>query len=572
MAKDIELKGKARSDEIVKCGQDPIYFMKRYVYISHPDRGLIKFDTFPFQDECVKDFESHRFNIVLKSRQLGLSTVAAAYCLWFALFQRQKNVLVIATRLDVAKNFLRKVRQMFDGLPKWLIMPTLKEDSVRYLNFTNGSRITAIPTGDDAGRSEAVSLLIVDEAAHIDKFDYHWTGLYSTVTHSGRAIILSTPKGVGNKFHELWMGCDLKKKENDFHGIELPWNVHPEHDQAWFDHQCKNLDKRGIAQELLCDFQASGQTYISPPEIQWLTDSIKPPIAKFELDPNVWIWKYPITGRKYVMSADVARGDGDDYSTFHILDTEDNEVVAEYQGKRPPDRFGELMVEVGQRYNNALICNEKNSFGLATSYKLRDLKYPNLYYEKFAKGGPYQQIYNPLDVEGESPGFTTSSKNRIQILSKLEQAVRNKSVKIYSSRFAEEVKTLIWKETRAQAQKGYNDDLVISLAILCFIFELGDNVSMDNTAVNNAMVRAWSKSSTNYTSTGYSNMAASVIGQQDSMATGFQRSSMGNGLKPGMITPEGFVQVPAGQVPAGVDKAQLESALSIYNMYNWLLK
>ena len=109
MAKEQVLKGQARTNEIVKCGQDPVYFMKRYVYISHPEKGLIKFNTFPFQDQCLSDFQAHRFNIILKSRQLGLSTVTAAYCLWFALFQRQKNVLVIATRLDVAKNFLAKV-------------------------------------------------------------------------------------------------------------------------------------------------------------------------------------------------------------------------------------------------------------------------------------------------------------------------------------------------------------------------------------------------------------------------------------------------------------------------------
>lgn len=575
MAKPIELKGQARANEIIKCGQDPIYFMKRYVEISHPDKGLIKFNTYEFQDECVKSFQEHRFNIILKSRQLGLSTVSAAYCLWFALFQRQKNVLVIATRLDVAKNFLRKVRQMFESLPPWLVMPGIKEESVRYLAWTNGSRITAVPTGDDAGRSEAVSLLVVDEAAHIDKFDYHWMGLYSTITHGGRAILLSTPKGVSNKFHELWMGSDQEQATNDFHGIKLPWWVHPEHDEAWFQGECKNLDKRGIAQELLCSFEASGHTYISAPEIRWLSENIQNPIAKFELDPNLWIWKFPIPNRVYIISADPARGDGEDFSTFHILDTEENEIVAEYQGKRPPDRLAELLVEIGKKYNNALICNEKNSIGLVTSYKLRDLKYPNLYYEKLAKGGVFQTIYNPLEIEGETPGFTTSSKNRIQILAKLEQAIRNKSIKIYSSRFAEEVKTFIWKETRAQAQKGYNDDLIMSIAILCAVFELGDtNQTYSSAEMNQAMLRAWSKTSTNYTSTGYAQMAGSAqnANGNNALATGFQRSTINPNIKPGIITPDGFVQLPPNKIPPGVDPTKLQDAVNIYNLYNWLLK
>lgn len=572
-AKVRELKGAARAEEIIKCGQDPVYFMKHYVYISHPDRGLIKFDTFPFQDDCIADFQNHRFNIILKSRQLGLSTVCAAYCLWTALFQKQKNVLIIATRLDVAKNFLRKVRQMYDSLPPWLVMPTLKEESVRYLNFSNGSRITAVPTGDDAGRSEAVSLLVVDECAHIDKFDYHWMGLWSTITHGGRAILLSTPKGVGNKFHELWMGCDVEKAENDFHGIRLPWEVHPEHDEAWFKKECKNLDARGVGQELLCSFNASGNTYIAAPEIGWLSENIIPPISKYVNDPLVWIWKHPVPGHKYIISADVARGDGDDYSSFHVLDTDIREIVAEYQGKRPPDRLGELLVEVGARYNNAMICNEKNSFGLATSYKLRDLKYPNLYYEKLARGGP-TQVYTPMDIEGETPGFTTSSKNRTSILAALESAVRNKTLKIYSSRFAEEVKTLIWTGTRAQAQKGYNDDLTMSMAILCWIFDLGGDGSIqDNEVWNQAMASAWSKSSTSYNSSGYSNLAGTKTKDPDATigtATGFQRSNVSGNPQP-VRQPDGNVSIPKSRVPAGVHPETLESAMNVYNIYSWLM-
>lgn len=159
----ISPKGKAKYAEIVKCGTDPVYFIKRYCYISHPKKGLIKFNTYPFQDDCILDFESHRFNIVLKSRQLGLSTVSAAYCLWLAIFQKEKNIMALATRLEVAKNFLRKVFTMYDNLPDWLVLPQEKGRSMKTIEFSNGSRITAVPTGEDAGRSEGISLLLVDE-------------------------------------------------------------------------------------------------------------------------------------------------------------------------------------------------------------------------------------------------------------------------------------------------------------------------------------------------------------------------------------------------------------------------
>lgn len=149
--------------EIMRCGTDPSYFISKYVKISHPLKGPIPFQTFPYQDNCLKAFQTNRFVITNKSRQLGLSTLSAAYSLWMALFQRDKNILVIATRLEVAKNFIKKVNGMYDSLPKWLVMPQIKARSVKYLEFSNGSKVQAVPTGTDAGRSEALSLLVVDE-------------------------------------------------------------------------------------------------------------------------------------------------------------------------------------------------------------------------------------------------------------------------------------------------------------------------------------------------------------------------------------------------------------------------
>lgn len=154
---------KDQINEILKCGADPIYFIKTYVKIAHPTRGLVSFQTYPFQEECVEAYQEHRFVIVNKSRQLGLSTVSAAYCLWMALFQKEKNILVIATDMKVAMNFVRKVKGMLKELPKWLILPKVIGDSKQQIEFSNGSRVHATPTSDTAGRSEALSVLFVDE-------------------------------------------------------------------------------------------------------------------------------------------------------------------------------------------------------------------------------------------------------------------------------------------------------------------------------------------------------------------------------------------------------------------------
>lgn len=157
-----------RYKELMKCGQDPKYFIKRYIKISHPTKGLIKFELFPFQEDCLDAFVSHKKIIVNKSRQLGLSTVAAAYSLWLVLFHREKNILVIATKMDIAKNFIKKVEANLAGLPDWLVMPQVTAKSVKYLHFSNGSQIKAIPTSAASVRSESLSVLIIDECIDTD--------------------------------------------------------------------------------------------------------------------------------------------------------------------------------------------------------------------------------------------------------------------------------------------------------------------------------------------------------------------------------------------------------------------
>ncbi len=205
--------------EIVHCGKDPVYFINKYVKIQHPTKGLVNFDTYEFQDDCLADFVNHRFNIILKSRQLGISTLSACYAVWLACFYRDKNILVIATKLAVAQNFIRKVKTAIRSMPPWLCLPEIISSNKQGVEFNNGSSIKAVPTSDDAGRSEALSLLIVDEAAFIRNFDELWMGLYSTLSTGGRAIILSTPNGVGDKYHELCVQAE--NKENEFNFIKL---------------------------------------------------------------------------------------------------------------------------------------------------------------------------------------------------------------------------------------------------------------------------------------------------------------------------------------------------------------
>lgn len=494
----------AQFKEVMLCGRDPVYFINEYCKITHPQRGLIPFKTYDFQDFCVREFVKHRFNVILKSRQLGLSTVTAAFAVWMALFHKEKNILIIATKLKTAINFIKKVKTILNSLPVWLKISSY-EDTRQEVRFKNGSYIQAIPTSEDAGRSEALSLLIVDEAAFIRNFEEIWTGLYPTLSEGGSAIILSTPNGVGGQYYQIYTGAEAKT--NDFNPIKLMWYVHPEHDEAWFAKESKQFSKRKIAQEMLCEFIGSGDTYINADDIAWLESIKRDPITygdKLFGDPtdvvmnrierDIWIWVGPLVGHKYIISADVARGDARDFSTFHIFDCATGEIVAEFKGKIAPDKFGVLLDKYGKIYNRAYICPENNTFGFTTCSKLKELKYPKLVYQNVKASQIDSYIADPDD----QAGFSTQTKSREFALAKFEELIRNKTIKSFSARLVNELRTFIWSGTKAVAMKDEHDDLVMSAAIGSWLFDSIFGKATGDTSNSLAMLKGISKSNTRY--------------------------------------------------------------------------
>jgi len=241
--------------EYVKCAGDPAHFMRKYCYIQNPTRGRVLFNLYPFQDKVLNLWKDNPYSVVLKSRQLGISTLVAGYSLWLMLFHKDKNVLCIATKQETAKNMVTKVKFMYENLPSWLRIPA-DENNKLTLRLSNGSQVKAVSAASDSGRSEAVSMLIIDEAAFIEGIDEIWASAQQTLATGGGAVVLSTPYGVGNWFHKTWVRAE--SQENDFLPIKLPWYVHPERNEAWRKRQDELLgDPKLAAQECF-----SGDTII----------------------------------------------------------------------------------------------------------------------------------------------------------------------------------------------------------------------------------------------------------------------------------------------------------------------
>jgi len=485
--------------EYIKCAKDPVYFMKKYCWIQHPTRGRVQFNLYPFQEGTLNLLNKHDRSIILKSRQLGISTLSAGISLWMMIFQKDKAILVVATKQDTAKNLVTKVKFMYDSLPSWLQIGFVENNKLA-LRLKNGSQVKAVSAASDAGRSEAISLLIVDEAAFIEenRIEEIWGSSQQTLSTGGKAIVLSTPNGTGNFFHRMWNKAE--EGVNGFVPIRLPWTVHPERNEEWRQQQDDELGARMAAQECDCDFTTSGNTVFEPEIMNFVEKTnICDPVERRGIEGSLHIWEYPDYTRKYMITADVARGDSLDYSAFHIIDIEESKQIGEFKAQIGTKEFGHMLVSIATEYNNALLVVENANIGWNTIQVIIDKGYQNLYYSPkgdaatnadafLAKG------YDTIDPSKMVPGFTMSLKTRPLTIGKLDAYLREKSIVIQGKRTLEEMRTFIWKNGRAEAQTGYNDDLVMSLATACYVRDTALKFAQQGIDITRAALKNFTKS------------------------------------------------------------------------------
>jgi len=459
--------------EYIKCATSPTHFFRKYCYITHPTKGRILFHLYPFQEKVLNDFREHRFSIINKSRQLGISTLSAGFALWTMLFNKDKTVLCIATKQETAKGMVEKVQFMYNNLPTWLKGNKPISDNKLSLKLSNNSQIVATSAASDAGRSYAVSLLLIDEAAFIEGIDKIYTSIKPTIATGGGIIALSSPNGIGNWFHKTYTEAQIGK--NDFYPIELKWNLHPDRDEQWEVTERANMSPREFAQEYDCDFLGSGNSVIEPDNLSFYEQTfIQDPVERRFMGGDFWIWQYADYGRNYIISADVARGDGSDYSAFHVIDIEACEQVAEYKSQIGTREYGNMLVSVAAEYNNALLVVENANIGWDVVNTIIEKGYQNLYYSPRAYGELNIDKWKAkVGSDQTVPGFTTSAKTRPLVVSKMEAYIRDRHFVFHSKRLLEELRVFIWQHGKAQAQNGYNDDLVMALGMGLFTRDTG---------------------------------------------------------------------------------------------------
>lgn len=463
---------------------DPFVFAS-FIYLIHPKRGKVPFDLYPFQKQVLWHFLTQRFSIILKFRQAGVTELIAMYSLWLAMYHSNKNIVIISLKERVAKKVLRKIKYMYKNLPEFLKVDVVNGRPGEYgtateMEFANGSIISSIPTTEDAGRSEGLSLLVIDEAAIIKWANIIWAAAFPTLSTGGASIVNSTPYGVGNWYHKMWV--DACSGGNRFFPIRLKWRMHPERDIHWYNEQRDNLGARKTAQEIDGDFLTSGASVFDLMDIRALEEDLEDWMNKIEnpdfevkMNGRLLIFKKPLPGEHYFLGADIATGRSRDYSAYSIMNRKGEEYAA-FKGKIPPGKFATLLMEQGHIYNRAVLAPEGNDIGFATVSKIQDAGYSNLYYSTQL----VREKGEKKPKEKKIPGWYTTKENRPVIIDSLEEDLRQNTCIIKDFYFVQEAYTFIYDERNKPIamnkdkksgdsddddEQVYTDDAILAKAI-----------------------------------------------------------------------------------------------------------
>jgi len=473
---NIKLTKERIKEEFLKCKNDVVYFVENYCYILSENK-LMLFKLYDFQKKALLEWATGKNIVINKGRQMGLSTLVSSYCAWKLIFHFNYDICLISIKASVAADLLKKVKTVVDHLPSWL---TVTFRAIQgQIEFVNGSRIRSLPATENAGRSATLNLLVIDEAAFIEKriIEEIWSAASPTLTTvKGQAIIVSTPKGMAGWFYTLWTRSE--DMENDFIAQRLPWTYHPNRDQAWVDYEINrnSLTPKEFEQEYACSFLASGDTIF---DTKWIFEKYEPtledPISMEMPDKCMWIWEEPIEGMKYLASADTSTGRSKDYSAFVIRDIKLN-IVAEYRGKIPTIEYSTMIYNYSKKYNMADLSIENNGVGHAVVQELVRLGYPNLIHTKgkaiiLDPEKVTKQDVHESNKKATVVGFSCSGATRPLAMLALIKYVTEEDTVIKSRRFFNELKTLVRNGDKAEAMEGSNDDLCLANAELFYVYE-----------------------------------------------------------------------------------------------------
>jgi len=449
-------------EEYQRCAADCEYFISTYVKIVHVDRGLIAFDLFEFQKHIINSFVKENKVIVRLPRQMGKTTTTAAFFLWYILFHDNKVCAILANKAAIAREILSRIKLSYEHLPLWLQQGVV-EWNKGSIALENGSRVLAAATSSSGIRGYSLSLVFLDEFAHVHNniADEFFTSIFPTIS-SGKEtkiLIASTPNGL-NHFYKFWI--DAEEKRNGFLPLAFPWQSHPERDHDWMEKQLQVLGDVKFRQEVLCDFLGSSDTLIAGSVLSKLVYHV--PIRK---EQHLNIYEDPIEGHTYIITCDVSHGLDQDASAFSVFDITamPYRQVAKYQNATiPPLLLPTIISTVGTNYNRAFILIELNDVGTQVAESLHhDLEYENLFRtEGFLQNGT--KVSSGFKRRVLMGLRMTEPVKRIGC-SNLKTLIEREKLIIHDFETISELSTFTQQGNTYKADEGYHDDIVMTLVL-----------------------------------------------------------------------------------------------------------
>ena len=453
--------------EFLKCKEDPVYFAKKYIKIVSLDEGLVPFNLYPFQEKLVNTFHKNRFNICKMPRQTGKSTTVVSYLLHYAVFNDNVNIGILANKAKIAIDLLGRLQTAYENLPKWMQQGIIAWNKGS-LELENGSKILAASTSASAVRGMSFNILFLDEFAFVPNHvaDDFFASVYPTISSGTqtKVIIVSTPRGM-NHFYRMWH--DSERGKNDYIPTDVHWSEVPGRDAVWKEQTIANTSEQQFKVEFECEFLGSVNTLISPAKLKNMV--YEAPIMK---NAGLDIYENAIPEHNYLMTVDVARGMGNDYSAFIVYDITNfpYKVVAKYRNNEiKPMLFPSVIYDVAKGYNNSFILCEVNDIGDQVASILHfDLEYDNVLMCSM-RGRAGQVVGSGFSGKKSQLGVRMTAAVKKLGCSNLKTLLEDDKLLTVDYEIISELTTFSQKHNSFEAEEGCNDDLAMCLVIFSWL-------------------------------------------------------------------------------------------------------
>ena len=455
--------------EFVKCKQDPVYFAKKYIKIVSLDEGLTQFHPYDFQEKLIKNFHENRFNICKMPRQTGKSTTSVSYLLHYAVFNDSTNIGILANKAATARDLLGRLQTAYENLPKWMQQGIISWNKGS-LELENGSKILAASTSACAVRGMSFNILFLDEFAFVPNHiaESFFASVYPTITSgkNTKVIMVSTPHGM-NHFYRYWH--DAERGKNEYIPTDVHWSEVPGRDDVWKEQTIANTSEQQFKVEFECEFLGSINTLIAPSILRNMVYDT--PITK---NAGLDIYEKPEKDHNYIITVDVARGLGNDYSAFIVFDVTQfpYKVVAKYRNNEiKPMLFPNVILDVAKGYNNSYILVEVNDIGDQVASILQyDLEYENILMASM-RGRNGQIVGQGFSGKKTQLGVRTTASVKKLGCSNLKTLIEDHKLITCDYEIISELTTFAQKHNSFEAEEGCNDDLAMCLVIFAWLVQ-----------------------------------------------------------------------------------------------------